>query len=191
MIKAAREELLKFKRKEIGEYGVSQPALAEASWAKEMADSTLKLGKRIFLGVTGLQEDLTTLRKQAEEQDKEVFRKLNEELYELRKELSVAVEVAVELSDILNTAHSYAKSQGDPVWIDALAQALEKSESMISGIGLSPIKAVGDAFDARLHNCVEVVASASMPKDTVIDVFRRGYRYKGKVHRCADVRVSQ
>jgi len=191
MLKDVGAELLKFRRKEVGEYGINQPPITDVSAVKETAESTLKLGKRIVLSLNGLQDDVTTLKKQAEEHENETLRRVSEELYEVKKELGQAVDVAMELCDILHGAHSFAQLQGAPVWVDALTQALDKSEQLISSIGLSYIKAHGEKFDTRIHNCVDVLASPAGPQEMVVDVYRRGYRYKGRVRRCADVKVSK
>jgi molecular chaperone GrpE len=65
-----------------------------------------------------------------------------------------------------------------------LQDALQKS-------GVQPIAAVGQPFDPRIHEAIEMVDTADVPDHHVIDELQRGYRYKDRLLRPAMVRVAR
>jgi molecular chaperone GrpE len=57
--------------------------------------------------------------------------------------------------------------------------------------GVQPIAAVGQPFDPRLHEAIEMVDTSDVPDHHVIDEFQRGYKYKDRLLRPAMVRVAR
>ena len=57
--------------------------------------------------------------------------------------------------------------------------------------GLTPIAAVGEAFDPNQHEALLVTASNDVPEGKVIEEFRRGYMLHTRVLRASQVVVSQ
>jgi len=62
--------------------------------------------------------------------------------------------------------------------------ALQKS-------GVQPIVAVGQSFDPRIHEAVEMVDTTSVPDHHVLEELQRGYKYKDRLLRPAMVRVAR
>jgi molecular chaperone GrpE len=62
--------------------------------------------------------------------------------------------------------------------------ALQKS-------GVQPIVAVGQSFDPRIHEAVEMVDTTSVPDHHVLEELQRGYKYKERLLRPAMVRVAR
>jgi molecular chaperone GrpE len=62
--------------------------------------------------------------------------------------------------------------------------ALQKS-------GVQPIVALGQAFDPRLHEAIEMVDTTEIPDHHVLDELQRGYKYKDRLLRPAMVRVAR
>ncbi len=62
--------------------------------------------------------------------------------------------------------------------------ALQKS-------GVQPIVAVGQLFDPRIHEAVEMVDTTAVPDHHVLDELQRGYKYKDRLLRPAMVRVAR
>jgi len=56
--------------------------------------------------------------------------------------------------------------------------------------GLTPVVAVGEQFDPRVHEAVETVASPEHPEGTVVEEVRKGYMLGGEMLRPARVKVS-
>ncbi|MGA2005383.1 MAG: nucleotide exchange factor GrpE [Terriglobales bacterium] len=65
-----------------------------------------------------------------------------------------------------------------------LQDALQKS-------GVQPIAAVGQLFDPRIHEAIEMVDTRDVPDHHVLDELQRGYRYKDRLLRPAMVRVAR
>lgn len=65
-----------------------------------------------------------------------------------------------------------------------LQDALQKS-------GVQPIAAVGQPFDPRVHEAIEMVDTVDVPDHHVVDELQRGYKYKDRLLRPAMVRVAR
>lgn len=57
-------------------------------------------------------------------------------------------------------------------------------------LGLEPLAAPGQPFDPNLHHAVEMVETEDAPDHTVLEEFRRGYRFKDRLLRPAMVKVA-
>jgi molecular chaperone GrpE len=64
-------------------------------------------------------------------------------------------------------------------------------QDALQKVGVQPIVAVGQPFDPRIHEAVEMVDSTSVPDHHVFDEFQRGYKYKERLLRPAMVRVAR
>jgi molecular chaperone GrpE len=57
-------------------------------------------------------------------------------------------------------------------------------------LGLEPIECEGQKFDPNLHHAVTKEPSESVDEDTVLEVYQKGYNFKGRLLRPAMVKVS-
>ena len=64
-------------------------------------------------------------------------------------------------------------------------------QDALQKIGVQPIVAVGQPFDPRGHEAVEMVDTAEVPDHHVVDELQRGYKYKERLLRPAMVRVAR
>lgn len=64
-----------------------------------------------------------------------------------------------------------------------LLEALQKA-------GLEPLEAMGEPFDPEVHEAVATWHEPGVPAGRVLQVFDRGYRFRGRLLRPARVRVS-
>jgi molecular chaperone GrpE len=58
-------------------------------------------------------------------------------------------------------------------------------------IGVQPIVSLGQAFDPRVHEALEMVDTTEVPDHHVFDELQRGYKYKERLLRPAMVRVAR
>ncbi|MFZ3263033.1 MAG: nucleotide exchange factor GrpE [Terriglobales bacterium] len=65
-----------------------------------------------------------------------------------------------------------------------LQDALQKS-------GVQPIAAVGQPFDPRFHEAIEMVDTVEVPDHHVLEELQRGYKYKDRLLRPAMVRIAR
>jgi len=64
-------------------------------------------------------------------------------------------------------------------------------QDALQKIGVQPILAIGQPFDPRVHEAVEMVDSTEVPDHHVFDELQRGYKYKDRLLRPAMVRVAR
>jgi len=82
--------------------------------------------------------------------------------------------------DDLELCQSHLKDQG-------LALTINKFKDLLKNEGVEEIKAEGEEFNPHLMDAVETVAG---PKNKVMGVSRKGYRWGDKVLRVAKVKVG-
>ena len=76
-------------------------------------------------------------------------------------------------------------------WIEGLWLVERKLRALLESEGVTPIEAVGKAFDPREHEAAIHEETASAPEGTVIGEIQRGYRIRDRVLRPALVKVAK
>jgi molecular chaperone GrpE len=69
--------------------------------------------------------------------------------------------------------------------------SLQRVERALRQHGLEPIPAVGQPFDPERMEALEVVTDSGLPPGEVVGEVRRGYLWRGRVFRFAQVRVAR
>src|SRR6202158_3329392 len=64
-------------------------------------------------------------------------------------------------------------------------------QDALQKIGVQPILSMGQPFDPRLHEAIEMVDTTEVPDHHVLDELQRGYKYKERLMRPAMVRVAR
>jgi molecular chaperone GrpE len=64
-------------------------------------------------------------------------------------------------------------------------------QDALQKVGVQPIVAVGQTFDPRMHEAIEMVDTRDVPDHQVVDELQRGYKYKDRLLRPAMVRVAR
>ncbi len=64
-------------------------------------------------------------------------------------------------------------------------------QDALQKIGVRVIDAVGQPFDPRVHEAIEMVDTTEVPDHQVLDELQRGYKYKDRLLRPAMVRVAR
>jgi molecular chaperone GrpE len=72
-----------------------------------------------------------------------------------------------------------------------LRMSEKRVERLMSDVGLVPVECAGRPFDPEAMEAVEAVAESGQPPGAVIEEVRRGYRWRGRVFRYAQVRVAR
>jgi hypothetical protein len=68
---------------------------------------------------------------------------------------------------------------------------IERLDQTLQEFNAREIRCHGESFDPRRMNAIESEESASVPADTVLEVYRSGYEWNGEVFRPAQVKVSR
>jgi molecular chaperone GrpE len=69
--------------------------------------------------------------------------------------------------------------------------SLQRVERALQQSGLQPIPTVGEPFDPESMEVLEVVTDSDRPSGEVVGEVRRGYRWRDRVFRFAQVRVAK
>jgi molecular chaperone GrpE len=64
-------------------------------------------------------------------------------------------------------------------------------QDALQKIGVQPIVSLGQPFDPRVHEAIEMVDTTEVPDQHVMDELQRGYKYKERLLRPAMVRVAR
>jgi molecular chaperone GrpE len=77
---------------------------------------------------------------------------------------------------------------------DPFTQGMEKIYkqflTVLEGLGVTPIEAVGKEFDPNYHNAVMHVDDENYGENIVVEEFQKGYLYKDSVVRHSMVKVA-
>jgi molecular chaperone GrpE len=124
--------------------------------------------------------------------DKENFRKAQERraLERIRHDKRETLHRLLDVTDNVERAIAHQ----DALDLDGMRQTLRMVQwqlgELLKSEGLMPVAAVGEVFDPRIHEAIEMVQSSDHPEGTVVEEVRRGYKLGDETLRPARVRVS-
>ncbi len=150
------------------------PAADVLRLTRELEDARRR-GEELQVRLQYLQADLENYRKRAEREMEFVVRNANEGL--ASRLLPVLDDLDAAVASVRGKA-----GKGIALLRENLLKALREA-------GLEEIPAKGAAFDPYLHECVQQVDDGALPDGQVKEVLRRGYRFRMKVLRPAQVVV--
>jgi molecular chaperone GrpE len=75
-------------------------------------------------------------------------------------------------------------------WLDGIRLVERKLQALLEAEGVTPIEAIGQAFDPTFHEAVVHEDTTEYPDNTVIDEVQRGYLLHERVLRPSLVRVA-
>jgi molecular chaperone GrpE len=103
-----------------------------------------------------------------------------------------AAEVIKNILPILDSFERALKAGGDASdFRNGIELIYRQFQDALQKIGVQPIAAMGQPFDPRVHEAVEMVDTAEVPDHHVFDELQRGYKYKDRLLRPAMVRVAR
>ncbi|MGB8011217.1 MAG: nucleotide exchange factor GrpE [Terriglobales bacterium] len=103
-----------------------------------------------------------------------------------------AADVIKNVLPILDSFERALKAGGDPTdFRNGIELIYRQFQDALQKIGVQPIAAVGQPFDPRLHEAIEMVDTREVPDQHVLDELQRGYKYKERLLRPAMVRVAR
>jgi len=103
-----------------------------------------------------------------------------------------AADVIKNFLPILDSFERALKAGGDSTdFRDGVELIYRQFQDALQKIGVQPILAMGQPFDPRVHEAVEMVDTTEVPDHHVFDELQRGYKYKERLLRPAMVRVAR
>lgn len=76
-------------------------------------------------------------------------------------------------------------------WVVGVGHIKKQLEDLLNNLGLEPIKAVGEKFDANLHEAVGSEKAEGQVDDIILKEVRGGFKLYGKVLEVAKVIVAK
>lgn len=95
----------------------------------------------------------------------------------------------IEILDSIEWFSSIAMPLSNDALRISVNNTKRKIRNSILTIGLTQINEVDSIFNCNLHNCIDIKEDYTKDDETVDEIVRSGYIYKGKVIRTADVIV--
>lgn len=88
----------------------------------------------------------------------------------------------------LHSAKDGGETQG---FIEGVDMIFRQLLQILTNEGVTPIEAVGCKFDPNCHEAVMQIEEEGYEKDTVIEEFQKGYKFKEKLIRPSMVKVAK
>lgn len=109
----------------------------------------------------------------------------------LQAKREVVTDLLPVLDDFARAMDSVPDEAPASDWVKGVEMIQRKLYSILDGLGIVEIEALGRPFDPNLHEAIGQEASDEYEPDHVMEVLQKGYRYGDKVIRPALVRVAR
>lgn len=172
------ENVLEEVEKEVEE-SASDESVVEAS-PEEVLREMVKEDEAVLNRLVRLQADFENFKKRSQKEKTEIYQFASENL--LTKMLPVMDNLEraeASLNDISDEARSYAAG---------LDMVFKQLKDVLKEEGLEEVVCEG-SFDPNLHHGVAVGEDEEKEDQDILEVFQKGYKFKGKVIRPAMVKV--
>ena len=83
-----------------------------------------------------------------------------------------------------------AEDEKENAFVQGVDAIYKQLMTVFGEIGVSPIEAVGEEFNANFHNAVMHIEDEELGENTVAEEFQKGYMYKDQVLRHSMVKVA-
>ncbi|HEY8487622.1 MAG TPA: nucleotide exchange factor GrpE [Thermaerobacter sp.] len=154
-------------------------ARASAATARSEAEAARRQAQEYLDQLRRLQADFTNYR-----------RRMMEEQRRWRQDAEAEMARALlPVLDNLERALAAGGDAGHPV-VQGVAMVHRQFLDVLRQVGVEPMEAEGQPFDPHRHEAVARVETTDHPDGTVIEVFQRGYLYRGRTLRPAMVKVA-
>lgn len=102
------------------------------------------------------------------------------------------MEIVRDLLPVLdNFEHALKAESADKEYAKGVELIYQQLVDALRKAGLEPVEADGQLFDPHLHQAMEMAEAAEGVEDqAILEVFRKGYNFKGKLLRPAMVKVA-
>lgn len=160
-----------------GPEGIAEPANLAADLdkareeAKDLQDRLLRLAAEFENFKKRMQRERETAMKYAEEA--------------LLRELLPTL-------DNLERAMEQGRTAANPTTLlEGVAMTMDGMRNTLEKFGLKPIDGAGQPFDPNFHEALVMEASDTVPANTILQEYQKGYMFKDRLLRAAKVVVSK
>ena len=127
--------------------------------------------------------------KLADLESKEI--KDNNEIKELKKTEKLFLKNIIKILDELERLKEYGDTSGNEKLSKTLERNFKAIKKYMLELELLEIPTVGLLFNENYHDCVDIKNDSEKEDFEVLEVLRKGYVYKGKVIRAAEVIINR
>ena len=127
--------------------------------------------------------------KLADLESKEI--KDNNEIKELKKTEKLFLKNIIKILDELERLKEYGDTSGNEKLSKTLERNFKAIKKYMLELELLEIPTVGLLFNENYHDCVDIKNDSEKEDFEVLEVLRKGYVYKGKVIRVAEVIINR
>ncbi len=85
---------------------------------------------------------------------------------------------------------SVAEEDKQDAFVTGMEMVYKQLMTMLEGVGVKPIKAIGQEFNPDLHNAVMHVEDETVGENIIVEEFQKGYTYRDSVVRYSMVKVA-
>ena len=83
-----------------------------------------------------------------------------------------------------------AEEDKEDAFVTGMEMVYKQLMTMLEGVGVKPIEAVGQEFNPDLHNAVMHVEDETVGDNIIVEEFQKGYTYRDSVVRYSMVKVA-
>lgn len=167
-------------RSEAGEEAESDSARAEVT-PEERAVQFAKENEELQDKYLRLMADFDNFRKRSAKEKSEIIRFGNEDL------LKDILPIVDNIERLLTYSYQESSWKSFQEGIELLLADIGKT---LANYGVEPIDALGKAFDPNLHEAMQRAETEEAAPHTVVEVYQKGYLYRGRLLRPALVVVA-
>lgn len=172
----------------------------------ELDDNELSALEQMQAKIEALQAQLDEKEAIIKEKDEEVLRvvaegmnlqkRLQRDLDNTRKfSNDKIIKAMIPVMDSFDKALEVIGDDNCEVTIDAMIEGTQNTQKIFSKVleehGIEIVNPVGEMFDPEIHEAMSMLPSPDHEKNTIINVFQKGYLLNGRVIRAAMVVVAQ
>ncbi|MDO8490463.1 MAG: nucleotide exchange factor GrpE [Dehalococcoidia bacterium] len=156
------------------------PAEEGEDGVKKALDEATKKNEEYLRMLQRLQADFNNYRRRSEQERQELGGIACTEL---------AVKLLPALDDLNKAMKAIPADLAQNEWVAGVKHIKQKFESILKAEGLEQIEAEGATFDPWQHDAVLMEEAGDLKPGTVKQVFRNGFKFRGRVIRPAQVSV--
>lgn len=174
-------------------------AVAEEEVVEELSETSVDALEQMQQTIEDLKAQLAAkdeevLRVAAEAQN--LQRRMQRDIDNTRKfSNDKIIKALIPVMDSFDKALEVIEDDACEVTTEAMIQGTENTHKIFSKVlednGITIINPVGEAFDPEQHEAMSMIASPDHEKNTVVNVFQKGYLLNDRVVRAAMVVVAQ
>ena len=181
-------------------------AEAEAEASEEVAEATEEVVEETADSEEGSRETEEPKKDKKDEQIADLTDKLTRQMAEFdnfrkrtEKEKSAMYEIGAKdvIEKILPVVDNFergfqgvSEEEKDHAFIQGMDKVYKQMMTVLEGLGVKPIEAVGQEFNPDFHNAVMHVEDEDAGENVVVEEFLKGYTYRDSVVRYSMVKVA-